>query len=39
MIKVLDTLFNFNSGKKVNFEQGFFLGIITFTLLLFLFMV
>ena len=37
MIKLLDTLFNFNSGKKANFEQGFFLGIIAFALLLFLF--
>jgi hypothetical protein len=37
MYKILDILFNFNSGKKIDFEKGIYWGIIIFIFLLLLF--
>lgn len=37
MYKFLDTLFNFKSGKKIDFDKGIYWGIITFILLLVVF--
>jgi len=37
MYKILDTLFNFNSNKKIDFEKGVYWGIITFISLLLFF--
>lgn len=34
MYKLLNTLFNFNSNKKIDFNKGFYWGIITSILIL-----
>jgi hypothetical protein len=34
MYRILDLLLNFNTGKKINFEQGILWGLILFFLFL-----